>query len=67
MATEERRAVLAAVAGLPPQQREVLALRYYAELADAEIAAALGISRGTVVSTASRALTALASRLTEEM
>lgn len=67
MATEERRVVLAAVAGLPPRQREVLALRYYADLADPEIAAALGISRGTVVSTASRALTALASRLKEEI
>jgi RNA polymerase sigma factor (sigma-70 family) len=44
MATEQRRAVLAALAGLPPRQREVLALRYYADLADAEIAAALGIS-----------------------
>lgn len=30
MATEERRLVLAAVAGLPRRQREVLALRYYA-------------------------------------
>jgi RNA polymerase sigma-70 factor (sigma-E family) len=67
MATEERRAVLAALAGLSPRQREVMALKYYADLADAEIAAALGISRGTVVSTASRALTALASQLKGEM
>ena len=67
MATEERRVLLAALAGLPPRQREILALRYYADLADAEIAATLGISRGTVVSAASRALTALASQLKEEM
>jgi RNA polymerase sigma factor (sigma-70 family) len=67
MATEERRAVLIALAGLPPRQREVMVLRYYAGLADPEIAAALGISRGTVASTASRALTALASQLKEQM
>jgi RNA polymerase sigma factor (sigma-70 family) len=67
MATEERRAVLAAVARLPRRQREVLALRYYAELADTEIAAALGVSRGTVVSTASRALSVLGRQFREEL
>ena len=67
MATEERRALLAALAELPPRQREILALRYYADMADTEIAATLGISRGTVVSAASRALTALASQLKEEI
>ena len=67
MATEDRRAVLAAMAGLPRRQREVLVLRYYAGLADAEIASVLGVSRGTVVSTASRALGALARRVREEL
>jgi len=67
MATEERRVLLAALAGLPPRQREILALRYYADMPDAEIAATLGITRGTVASAASRALTALASRLKEEI
>lgn len=66
MAGEDRRAVLAAVARLPRRAREVLALRYYLDLPDHEIAAALGISRGTVSSTASRALTALARDLREE-
>ena len=65
MAGEERRAVLGAVARLPHRAREVLALRYYLDLPDHEIAAALGISRGTVSSTASRALTALARDLRE--
>jgi len=63
LAGEDRREVLTAVARLPRRQREVLALRYYAELGDAEIASVLGVSRGTVSSTASRALAALAHEL----
>jgi RNA polymerase sigma-70 factor (sigma-E family) len=66
MADEERRAVLAAVADLPARAREVLALRYYLDLPDNEIAAALGVSRGTVSSTASRALAKLARKLKEQ-
>jgi RNA polymerase sigma-70 factor (sigma-E family) len=66
IAGEDRREVLAAVARLPRRAREVLALRYYLDLPDREIAAALGISRGTVSSTASRALAALARELKEE-
>ncbi|HEX3489671.1 MAG TPA: sigma-70 family RNA polymerase sigma factor [Streptosporangiaceae bacterium] len=60
---EDRREVLAAVARLPRRSREVLALRYYLGLTDPEIAAALEVSRGTVSSTASRALAALADEL----
>ena len=60
LAGEERREVLQAVAVLPRRQREVLVLRYFLDLSDSEIAADLGVSRGTVVSTASRALAALA-------
>jgi RNA polymerase sigma-70 factor (sigma-E family) len=63
---EDRRVLLAAVARLPDRQRQVLALRYYADLSDTEIASALQISRGTVSSTASRALGALARQLKEE-
>jgi RNA polymerase sigma-70 factor (sigma-E family) len=66
LAGEDRRAVLAAVARLPARQREVLVLRYYLGLADHEIAAALQVSRGTVSSSASRALGALARELREE-
>jgi RNA polymerase sigma factor (sigma-70 family) len=44
---------------LPPRQREVLVLRYYGWMSEAEIAAATGVSRGTVKSSASRALDAL--------
>jgi RNA polymerase sigma factor (sigma-70 family) len=56
LAGEERRAVLAAVARLPGRQREVLVLRYYAGLADQEIAEVLRISRGAVSAYGSRAL-----------
>ena len=56
---EDQREVLAAVRRLPERQRQVLVLRYWSELSEAEIAATLGISRGTVKSTASRALDTL--------
>ena len=67
IASEDRREVLAAVARLPRRAREVLALRYYLDLTDGEIAAALEVSRGTVSSTASRALAVLARELKEEL
>ncbi|MFC6881869.1 MULTISPECIES: RNA polymerase sigma factor [Actinomadura] len=53
---EEQAAVLAALDRLSRRQREVLVLRFYLGLDDAEIGAALGVSRGTVSSTISRAL-----------
>jgi RNA polymerase sigma-70 factor (sigma-E family) len=56
---EEHREVLAALKRLPVRQREVLVLRYWSDLSEAQIAEALGISRGTVKSTASRAIAAL--------
>ncbi|MFE0736081.1 sigma-70 family RNA polymerase sigma factor [Streptomyces sp. NPDC058855] len=62
---EEHRLVLDALAGLTRRQREVLVLRYWSELSEAEIARTLGLSRGTVKSTASRALDALEKRLGE--
>jgi RNA polymerase sigma-70 factor (sigma-E family) len=55
----EHAGVLAAVRQLPRRDQEVLALRYWSELSEAEIADALGVSRGTVKSTASRALAKL--------
>jgi RNA polymerase sigma-70 factor (sigma-E family) len=63
--SEERRAVLAAVARLPRRQREILALRFYLDLPDSEIAATLKITRGTVSSTVSRAVATLARQLQE--
>jgi RNA polymerase sigma-70 factor (sigma-E family) len=55
----EHRAVVAALADLPARQREVLVLRYYGGLSEAEIAEATGLSKGTVKSTASRAIAKL--------
>lgn len=63
--SEERRQVLAALARLSRRRREVLVLRYYLGLSEAEIAAVLGISPGTVKSTAARGLAALARDLGE--
>jgi RNA polymerase sigma-70 factor (sigma-E family) len=63
--SEERRQVLAALAALPRRRREVLVLRFYLGLSEAEIAAALGVSPGTVKSTAARGLAALAGALKE--
>ncbi|QBR91638.1 SigE family RNA polymerase sigma factor [Nocardioides euryhalodurans] len=59
MADDRRERVLDALRALPGRQREVLALRYYSELSEAEIADALGISRGAVKSHASRGAAAL--------
>jgi RNA polymerase sigma-70 factor (sigma-E family) len=59
MLTTEHQAVVVALGQLPPRQREVLVLRYYGGMSEAEIAAATGVSRGTVKSSASRALDAL--------
>jgi RNA polymerase sigma-70 factor (sigma-E family) len=67
MAREDNRLALAAVARLPRRSREVLALRYYLDMPDPEIAETLGISRGTVSSTASRALAVLARDLQGEL
>jgi RNA polymerase sigma factor (sigma-70 family) len=49
----------AALAALPPRQRAVLVLRYFLDLPEAEVAAALQCSLGTVKSTASRGLARL--------
>ena len=64
-ATERRDAVLAALAALPARQREVLALRYYLDLSEQQIADTLGISRGSVKTHASRGAAALRASLEE--
>lgn len=66
IAEQDRRDVLAAVSRLPVRARQILALRYYLDLPQDEIAAILGISRGTVSSTISRALATLGRDLQEE-
>ncbi|HYF72763.1 MAG TPA: SigE family RNA polymerase sigma factor [Nocardioides sp.] len=66
-AADQRSAVLDALRALPQRQREVLALRYYLDLSESEIADTLGISRGAVKSHASRGAAALRSLLQEDL
>ena len=63
---EEHREVLAAVRRLPDRQREALVLRFYLGVTEEETARAMGISRGTVKSSTSRALAALGRMLKED-
>ena len=56
---EERSAVLDALRVLGPRQRAVVVLRYWLDMSEAETAAALNCSTGTVKSQASRALATL--------
>lgn len=56
MLADEHRTVLRALRRLPDRQREVLTLRYWSDLSDAQIAEALGISKGAVKSNASRGM-----------
>ncbi len=59
----ERSAVIDALRDLPGRQREALILRYYADLSEAEIAAAMGISKGSVKSHTARGMMALRTAL----
>ncbi len=63
----EREALWQLVQTLPRRQREVIVLRYYEELTEAETAETLGISVGTVKSQASRALAALRTRIPDQI
>lgn len=62
----DRDLVGSAIAALPTRQREVVVLRYWLDLSEAEIARILQISPGTVKSAASRALHTLAATIREE-
>jgi len=59
----ERSAVTSALRSLPVRQREAIVLRYYGDLSEADIAKAMGISRGAVKSHTARAMAALKSIL----
>ncbi|MGK5557865.1 RNA polymerase sigma factor [Actinomadura kijaniata] len=66
LVADDRRRVLQALTRLPARQREAIVLRYYLDLSEAEIAAAMGVRPGTVKSTISRGLDALRDRYEEE-
>jgi RNA polymerase sigma-70 factor (sigma-E family) len=62
---DNRELLRQALARLPARQREVLMLRYYEDLSEAEIAKRLGCAPGTVKSSAARALRALRDMMPE--
>ncbi len=57
--TVERGDLVTALRRLPRRQREVVVLRYVADLSEADVAAALGCSVGSVKTHASRGLSAM--------
>ncbi len=61
----ERDALIQALRGLQRRQREVLVLRYFADLTEAQVAAALGVSIGSVKAYGSRGIEALRARMEE--
>jgi len=58
-AIDERTALAAALAQLTRRERSIVVLRYYVDLSEAEVAAHVGVSVGTVKSTSSKALAKL--------
>lgn len=67
VAHEQRQRLAEAVAALGARDREVVALRYFAGLTEAEMADALGCAPGTVKSRLHRALTRLRTSIAEEV
>jgi RNA polymerase sigma factor (sigma-70 family) len=63
LVSDEQRRLLLALQALPRRQREVLTLRYFADLSEAEIADAMSISCGAVKSNAHKAMKALREQL----
>lgn len=66
MLAEEHRAVISAVRQLPRRQQQVIVLRYWSGLSEADIALALQISPGTVKSNAARGLAKVKQQLEED-
>ncbi|HWJ84236.1 MAG TPA: SigE family RNA polymerase sigma factor [Cellulomonas sp.] len=64
-ATDDRDQLVRALALLSPRQRRIVVLRHLVGLPEAEVAAELGVSLGTVKSTASRGLQRLRETLSE--
>ena len=66
LASDEQRRIIVALRALPTRQREALALKFYGELSEAEIALAMGVSAGSVKTHVHRGLAALAVKLEEQ-
>jgi DNA-directed RNA polymerase specialized sigma24 family protein len=65
MADEPGSAVVSALRALSPRQREVVVLRYFADLPEAEIASATGLSVAAVQDHAAQAMSSLQAGLGE--
>jgi RNA polymerase sigma-70 factor (sigma-E family) len=65
-AVVDRDAIIGAVKRLAPRQREVVVLRFFADLSVSETAAAIGSSQGSVKTHTSRALARLREVLAED-
>jgi RNA polymerase sigma-70 factor (sigma-E family) len=59
----ERSAFISAMWTLPARQREVVVLRYFADLPETQVASATGISQGAVKAHAARAMSSLRAEL----
>jgi RNA polymerase sigma-70 factor (sigma-E family) len=64
-AVTERLSLIAAIGRLSPQQRTVLGLRYFLDLSEAQTAELVGVSVGTVKTSASRGLARLRELMSE--
>jgi RNA polymerase sigma-70 factor (sigma-E family) len=62
---EDHREVVDALRGLPDRQRQALVLRYWLDLSEADVAATMGISCGSVKSHTARGMAALTKSLKE--
>ena len=58
---------MAALAGLPERQRQVVVLRVFLDLGTADTARALGIAPGTVTAHLARAVSALRTQLSPRL
>jgi RNA polymerase sigma factor (sigma-70 family) len=59
VAADDRRQMMAALRHLPTRQREALVLKFYLDLSEAEMAAAMGVSTGSVKTHVHRGLARL--------
>jgi len=66
MLRADQRTLIEALNGLSSRQREALVLRYWLDLREAEIAAAMGISAGAVKVHLSRGMASLTRKLEEQ-
>jgi len=66
LASVEHDRIVGALRSVSGRQREALVLRYYLDLSEAEIAAAMGVSAGSVKTHLHRGLAALAELLGED-